>query len=153
MNLQTRCVTDVIYCDFRKAFDTVFHTRLLSKLNSYGIYGNLLSWIEAFLCGRPQSVRTGEAISAPIPVISGVPQGSVLGPTLFLLYTNNVGDIFNDLRVSLSLFAGDLKLYTVYELHASHNDLQVAVNRLADWASLWQLQIAIDTKMPYFPYI
>ena len=59
----------------------------------------------------------------------------------------------DDLRVSLSLFAGDLKLYTVYELDATHNDLQVAVNRLANWASLWQLQIAIDNKMPYFPYI
>ena len=66
-----------------------------------------------------------------------------MGPTLFLLYINDVGDIFNDLRVSLSLLADDLKLYTVYKLNASHNDLQVAVNRLADWASLWQLQIAI----------
>jgi len=99
----------VIRFDFRKAFDTVCHNKLLSKLNSYGICGNLLSRIEAFLCGRTHSVRIGEAISAPIPVISGVPQGSVLGPTLFLLYTNNVGDIFNDLRVSLSLFADDLK--------------------------------------------
>ena len=68
---------------------------------------------------------------------------TVLGPTLFLLYTNDVGEIFNDLRVSLSLFADDLKLYTVYKIDASHNDLQVAVNQLTDWASLWQLQIAI----------
>ena len=66
-----------------------------------------------------------------------------MGPTLFLLYINDVGDVFNDLRVSLPLFADDLKLYTVYKLDAPHNDLQVAVNRLADWASLWQLQIAI----------
>jgi len=80
----------VIRFDFRKAFDTVCHNKPLSKLNSYGINcGSLLSWIEAFLCGRTQSVRIGEAISAPIPVISGVPQASVL----FLLYINDVGDI------------------------------------------------------------
>ena len=121
-------------------------------MNSCGICGNVLSWIEAFLCGRTQSVRIGEAISAPIPVISGVPQESVLGPTLFLLYINDVGDIFNDVRVSLSLFADDLKLYTLYKLDASHNDLQVPVNRLDDWASLWQLQIAIP-KCTTYQYI
>jgi len=71
LNLQTRCVTDVIYFDFKKAFNTLCHNKLLSKLNSYGICGNLLSWIEAFLCGRTQCVRIGEVISAPIPVISG----------------------------------------------------------------------------------
>ena len=73
LNLQARCVTDVIYFDFKKAFDTVCHNKLLSKLKSYGICGNLLSWIKAFLCGRSQSVRIGEAISAAVPVISGVP--------------------------------------------------------------------------------
>ena len=62
---------------------------------------------------------------------------------MFLLYINDVGDIFNDLCISLSLFADDLKLYTVYKLDVSHNDLQVAVDRLTDWARQWQLQIAI----------
>jgi len=62
-----------------------------------------------------------------IPVISGVPPGSVPGPTLFLLYINDVADIFSDLSVSLSLFADDLKLYTCYKIDALHNDLHTAV--------------------------
>jgi len=66
LNFQARHVTDVIYFDFKKAFDTVCHNKLLSILKSYGISGKLLSWIEAFLCGRSQCARMGEAISAAV---------------------------------------------------------------------------------------
>jgi len=83
-------------------------------------------------------VRVGSYISSKIPVISGVPQGSVLGPTLFILYINYLADIFSDLSVSLS-FADDLKLYTFYKIDLLHNDLHTAINRLTEWAKLWQL--------------
>jgi hypothetical protein len=136
LNLQAKCVTDVIYFDFRKAFDTVCHSKLLVKLHTYGISGNLLAWIEAFLCGRTQSVRIDQEISAATSVVSGVPQGSVLGPTLFLLYINDVADIFSDLCVSFSLFADDLKLFTCYKLDASHTELQIAIDRLTAWSGL-----------------
>jgi len=85
-------------------------------------------------------VRIGSCISSRITVISGVPQGSVLDPTLFLIYINDVTDVFSDLYVSLSLFADVLKLYTCYK---TDNDLHTAINRLTEWAKLRQLQIAI----------
>ena len=87
-------------------------------------------------------MRIGSFISK-IPVISGVLQGSVLGPTLFLIYINDVTDVFSDLSVSLSLFADDLKLYTCYKTDILHNDLHTAINQLTEWAKLRQLQIAI----------
>jgi len=81
LNLQSKLVTDVIFFDFKKVFDTVCHHKLLIKLKCYGICGNLLASIEAFLLD--QSVCIGDTVSTSISVISGVPQNSVLGPTLF----------------------------------------------------------------------
>ena len=87
------------------------------------------------MLGRSQSVRIGSYVSASASVVSGVPQGSVLGPTLFLLYINDVADIFTGLTVSLSLFADDVKIYTRYTLNDAHGDLQIAIYRLIEWAN------------------
>ena len=77
---------DVVYTDFQKAFDTVPHQRLMMKLNSYGIHSKVLTWIRSFLIGRKQRVVITGYESVWTSVISGVPQGSVLGPILFLIY-------------------------------------------------------------------
>ncbi len=89
--------------DISRAFDTVWHPALLTKL-SYGIHGNLHSWLADFLSGRSQRVALNGFLSTPLPVLSGVPQGSVLGPVLFLVFINDLSD---SLENPLYLFADD----------------------------------------------
>jgi hypothetical protein len=79
---------DIVYCDFKKAFDSVPHERLLVKLSAYGICGNILMWIRGFLSGRTQRVRVGSSKSSNGSVLSGIPQGSILGPILFTVFIN-----------------------------------------------------------------
>ena len=103
---------DVVYLDFVKAFDSVVHKQLFAKLRCYGIGGMLLQWIESFLSNRLQAVRVGSCYSSICSVISGVPQGSVLGPVLFILFVNDITDCMAD-NVSVKLFADDAKIYSV----------------------------------------
>jgi hypothetical protein len=105
-----QCI-DVVYFDFAKAFDTVSHQLLLAKLHSAGIRGSLLSWIKEFLTSRTFSVKIGHSVSKPAPVISGVPQGSVLGPLLFIFYIHDIKHLANNSIVKLKFFADDLKAY------------------------------------------
>ena len=94
----------MIVFDFSKAFDSVPHQRLLAKLNHYGIRGKNLQWRQSFLLDRKQRVVLNGSSSPWSPVISGVPQGTVLGPLLFLLYIN---DIVDNITSQVSLFADD----------------------------------------------
>ncbi len=134
---------DVVYLDYSKAFDSVGHRKLLKKLEGYGITGNLLEWIKSFLSGRMQRVTVNSSFSSFVNVRSGVPQGSVLGPLLFLLFINDVVEILEPTGVSVKLFADDLKLYVEVS-----NDVSVAspminaLRILEDWSNVWQLQLA-----------
>ena len=100
--------TDLIIMDFAKAFDKVPHRRLLYKLEYYGIQNNTLQWISAWLSGRTQKVVLGSVCSDLAPVLSDVPQGSMLGPKLFLIFINDLPDNINS---TVPLFADDCVLY------------------------------------------
>ena len=117
-----------IYVDFTKAFDTVNHNFLLQKLNFYGIRGVINDWFQDYLNNRTQSTRYNNHISNPQCIKYGVPQGSVLGPILFLIYINDLPNIFTKLKTIL--FADDSSLYlsgteTTTMINSANEDLQV----------------------------
>ncbi len=118
------------------------HRKLLAKLYRLGICGTLLKWISAFLTNRVQSVVVENTFSSWVNVISGVPQGSVLGPILFLLFINDVTDI-SDSGTKFSLFADDIKIYSSIDIIEDCGSLQAALDKLAVWSEIWQLSINI----------
>ena len=105
---------DCIYLDFTKAFDRVSHQRLLTKLYNIGIRGNLMNWIRDFLKGREQRVVINNEFSDWASVVSGIPKGSVLSPTLFTIFIN---DIPIDMTSNVNFFANDTKLYNSAHLN------------------------------------
>ena len=127
---------DVVYMDFKKAFDSVPHVRLVKKLKTYGIEGNLLSWIEDFLSDRFQHVKVNNSESQEKPVTSGVPQGSVLGPTLFIFFINDLPSIST---VQTKIFADDTKAYSRIENQQDQTNLQQTIDLMHDWTVKWQL--------------
>ena len=128
----------MIYLDFQKAFDKVPHLLLLSKLKAYGIQGNVFNWIESFLSNRKQRVAVCGSYSNWTEVISGVPQGSVLGPTLFIIYVNDLPDHIQNF---LGLFADDTKIYRPITSPTDINLLQQDLNSLLDWCGIWLLSL------------
>ena len=128
---------DCIYLDFRKAFDTVPHKRLLNKLYSYGIRGKIHLWIANFLSNREQSVKIGGSMSNKSQVTSGIPQGSVLGPILFLIFINDLPDIVSS---AVKLFADDTKVYREISSSEDCEILQQDLNNLSCWTDSWLLR-------------
>ena len=113
---------DAIYLDFKKAFDTVPHERLLLKAESYGIQGDVLQWLRAFLIGRKQKVSVNGQVSGWSPVSSGIPQGSVLGPVMFVIYINDLPSSVKHALVRI--FADDTKMYKGIPSYAVHAEVQ-----------------------------
>ena len=130
-------IIDVIYIDFAKAFDSVPHHRLITKLQSYGIGGQILKWIKSFLSTRRQRVVLGGAMSDGIYVISGIPQGSVLGPVMFVCFINDLPDGVSSL---VHMYADDTKLGRHIESIVDNHLLQTDLNILMEWSLKWQLR-------------
>ncbi len=127
---------DSIYLDFAKAFDSVPHQRLLTKIKALGIDGKVLAWIAAFLSNRSQCVLVNGSASGWSDVVSGVPQGSVIGPVLFVIFIN---DMPNHINNFISLFADDAKLYGISSTPTDRSSIQDDLNTLQQWSEKWQL--------------
>ena len=134
------CQITVALFDFSKAFDRVCHKRLLLKLDFYGIRGPMREWIDSFLQDRTQTVSIQGVKSSSIHVVSGVPQGSVLGPLLFLLFIN---DIDNNIQSPLRLFADDTILYREIWSKDDHNIIQNDIQTLFKWSQTWKLDFNV----------
>ena len=125
----------VVFCDISKAFDRVWHKGLICKLKAAGITGTLLSWFQDYLSNRKQSVVIPGATSELISIGAGVPQGSILGPILFLLYIN---DIVSEIGSNIRLFADDTSLYIIVEQpETAALQLNLDLEIISDWAKRW----------------
>ena len=125
----------VVFCDISKAFDRVWHRGLLFKLRRMGITGPLLQWFQSYLENRYQRVAIEGCVSDYQKVQAGVPQGSILGPLLFLIYIN---DIVNDINSNIRLFADDTSLYLIVEDPETAADLMNSdLEKIHQWAQSW----------------
>ena len=127
---------DVILLDFQKAFDTVPKKRLLQKLSAYGIRGKVLEWIADFLSDRKMRIMVRSEYSEWFNVISGVPQVSVLGPILFLIYVNDIPETVNS---NVKMFADDTKIFRTLKNKSDCEILQADLYNLSEWSNRWCL--------------
>ncbi len=141
LSLENKNITDCLYLDYQKAFDSVPHKRLISKLHSYNIDLNIIGWIENYLRDRSQYVEVNGKASASLPVTSGIPQGSVLGPLLFLIYIN---DLPEDIDSKIYMYADDTKIYREIKSPLDHKILQSDLDKMKLWSDIWLLNFHPD---------
>ena len=135
-----------VFLDISKAFDKVWHEGLLYKLKSMGISGELYNLLENYLSGRFQRVVLNGQTSSLRPVLAGVPQGSILGPLLFLIYIN---DLPNELKSNAKLFADDTSLFTIVkDKNESANILNNDLQLISKWVYQWKMLFKPDPKKP-----
>ena len=130
----------MIFLDYSKAFDRVPHDKLIQKLYIIGLPDYLISWVSAYLNNRTQYVEIDGKASGTLPVSSGVPQGSVLGPLLFLIYINDLVSVINE-PIKIGLFADDCVLYN--DIHSSDDQhaLNVAFSNILTWCDKWGMEL------------
>ena len=127
---------DVVYLDFMKAFDKVSHEHLIHKLQYLGIHHSILNWIEDFLNDRSQMVKYNNCVSSSVEVVCGVPQGSVIGPTSFILFINDLPDVVPS---KLYMFADVTKMYNGMDTVSDRQQLQSDIDNLVAWSTTWHL--------------
>ena len=127
---------DISYLDFCKAFDKIPHQSLMKKIWAYGIRGKVYKWIEEFLKNRIKRVVVNGSFSSYKKVTSGIPQGSVLGPILFVIFINDLPEV---IQTAVRLYADDSKLLGRVKSVEHVNKLQSSLNNSVNWAKSWQM--------------
>ena len=145
LNTENNTQTDIAILDFSQAFDTVPQCKLLHELDAYGVKGSLHSWISSFLCKRQMRVVLEGESSQETEVISGLPQGTVLGPLLFLVHINDLPDCVSS---KVRLFADDCLLYREIKSREDQEILQRDLQNLEVWAETWGMRF--NAKKCYF---
>lgn len=130
--VQSRNQTTIIYVDFSKAFDVVSHEKLFIRLQSYKIGGTVLLWLQHFFCGRTHQTKIGDSLSDMLFLLSGVIQGSAIGPLMFLIFINELISLLENHGIKVKLFADDVKLYLRVVNDADIIKLQSALDTLSD---------------------
>ena len=134
---------DVMYSDFEKAFDKIPHKRLISKLISCGFNSTLINWIQDFLQSRKFRVRVNSSFSLWDAVTSGIPQGSVLGPLLYIIYINDLVECCETVKY-ICLLHDDVKLFRHIVSPNDHCLLQKGIDALQHWSQQWLLKLNIS---------
>jgi hypothetical protein len=123
--------------DYQKAFDTVPHMRLVNKLRAYQIGEEMIEWIKNYPEGRTQHVQINNSVSSWHDVTSGIPQGSVIGPLLFVIFINDLSDTVVS---TVYLFTADTKISRLIQTNEDKNTLQSDLDKLTEWSDKWLLR-------------
>lgn len=133
---------DIVFLDFAKAFDKVPHKALMSKLRAYGVWGKVGDWIEAWLSNRKMRVCINGKKSSWRNILSGVPQGSVLGPILFVLYINDIGHSIS--KAFYNMFTDDTKIGKAMKSDRDRQEMQEAINGADNWSKKWGMPFNVN---------
>lgn len=134
---------DVFYFDFKSAFESVTHSKLLEMLSSWGVGNCLVAWIKAFLTGRTFRVRVNNTYSTRGSVTSGGPQGTILGPLMYIMCINSLQQIM-PVGVHDKVYADDIKIYSLAETEAERQKLQETLTSFKEWSDSLDLKLSVE---------
>jgi len=142
--VQNKRSVTIAYIDFTRAFGSVSHDKLFDRLYSYGIRGDVLKWLTNFFSDRTHQTRVGHYLSAVAKLLSGVVQGSGIGPVMFHIYIDELAKFLKSCGIVAKLFADDVKVYVEIINTADAHKLHTALDLIAEWAVMWKLSVSVN---------
>ena len=144
LSIQNKKSVSIAYIDFSRAFDSVSHDKLFACLHAYGIRGDLLCWLRNFFIGRTHKTKIGVSLSAVAALLTGVIQGSGIGPMMFVIYIDDLAKLLERHGIKAKLFADDVKVYVEIDDPSDSWCLQRTLDMIGAWADEWQLSLSVS---------